>query len=170
MTIAEIYSSREGLAYAAVYLPWHRVREILGRDHDGSPEDDRALVRHLAGEDDAPAWLEDADRQGWTDEEGWGLIGPELSEATPEDAARHELAACVDRETMTIAEIYDLCDERGVSPTDFWVHAMGGDRADLPREDVDRCMREVWGILDSLADDARERLQISGEWDPASEV
>jgi hypothetical protein len=45
--------------------------------------------------------------------------------------------------TMTIAEIYDLCDERGVSPTDFWAHAMGGDRAALPREDVERCMREI---------------------------
>jgi hypothetical protein len=47
--------------------------------------------------------------------------------------------------TMTVVEIYDLCDERGVSPTDFWAHAMGGDRADLPREDVERCMRELSG-------------------------
>jgi hypothetical protein len=53
--------------------------------------------------------------------------------------------------TMTIAEIHCLCEQRGVSPTDFWSHAMGGDRADLPREDVMRCMRE---ILD--------------EWDPRS--
>jgi hypothetical protein len=84
--------------------------------------------------------------------------------------------------TMTIAEIYDLCDERGVSPTDFWSHAMGGDRADLPREDVERCMREierreeeeyedlVADLMDGHGAGRAYAIAILGEWDPASEV
>jgi hypothetical protein len=93
--------------------------------------------------------------------------------------------------TMTIAEIYDLCDERGVSPTDFWSHAMGGDRADLPREDVERCMREierhvreeerhmreeeeyedrVADLMDGHGVGRAYAIAILGEWDPASEV
>ena len=52
------------------------MAEILGRDHNGSAEDDRRLVEALR-EMGAPAWIDDAD--GWADEHGWGLIGPRLS-------------------------------------------------------------------------------------------
>lgn len=46
-------------------------------------------------------------------------------------------------DTMSIAEIHDYLTEQGVSPVEFWAHAMGGDRAALPREDVERCVEEL---------------------------
>jgi hypothetical protein len=48
---------------------------------------------------------------------------------------------------------------------------MGGDRADLPREDVERCMREILGDAALPREDVERCMrEILGEWDPASEV
>ncbi|MCL8207232.1 MAG: hypothetical protein K6V97_04040 [Actinomycetia bacterium] len=76
MPFETIYSDGHGQRYAAVTLPWPQVRAILGRDHDGSGEDDQALIQWLCNHG-APAWVADAD-EGWIDEHGWGLIGPRL--------------------------------------------------------------------------------------------
>lgn len=72
-----VYSSSRG-RFAAIHLPWQEVEAILGRPHEGRPEDDGRLVEALlvAG---APEWVRDA--EGWADESGWGLIGPALPEA-----------------------------------------------------------------------------------------
>lgn len=73
--ILTTYSRIDGTEHQAVQLTWQQVTEILGRDHDGSAEDDARLVEHLRSIG-APEWIEDA--EGWTDAEGWGLIGPAL--------------------------------------------------------------------------------------------
>lgn len=70
------YQSDGGTEHEAIQLPWHVVRSILGRNHDGSAEDDARLIEALR-EIGAPEWIEDA--EGWTDEHGWGLIGPRAS-------------------------------------------------------------------------------------------
>ena len=54
-----------------------------------------------------------------------------------------ELVATEVTVTMTIDEIYELLEERDVCASAFWGHTMGGDRADLPREDVLRCITEL---------------------------
>jgi len=60
--------------HRAVQIPWEKVYRILGRDHNGTPGDNGTLIAHLRSAD-APTWIESA--EGWTDEYGWGLIGPE---------------------------------------------------------------------------------------------
>lgn len=59
----------------AIQIAWPIVRDILGHIHDGSPEDDEALVSWLVAQG-APQWVRTA--EGWIDEHGWGLIGPAL--------------------------------------------------------------------------------------------
>lgn len=68
--------TRLGCDYRAVQLPWDLVEEILGHPHEGTPEDDHALIRCLIAQPDCPAWVENA--EGWVDENCWGLIGPEI--------------------------------------------------------------------------------------------
>jgi hypothetical protein len=45
--------------------------------------------------------------------------------------------------TMSVEEIYDLLEQRGVSAGAFWDHAMGGDRAALPADVVEQMVAEV---------------------------
>ena len=68
------YTDKQGQEHHAVQLTWEQVHEILGRDHDGSGEDDARLIEALR-EMGAPEWIDDA--EGWVDDHGWGLIGPE---------------------------------------------------------------------------------------------
>lgn len=68
------YATRAGQTHDAIQIPWDKVSEILGHKHDGSPDDDDSLVVWLRA-NGAPAWVDDA--EGWGDEDGWGLIGPE---------------------------------------------------------------------------------------------
>lgn len=71
------YSDGRGQEYQAVYMTWGQVETVLGHEHRGDPEDDEVLVRALlhAG---APEWTEEA--EGFVDEHGWGLYGPEWEE------------------------------------------------------------------------------------------
>lgn len=64
-----------GKTFEAVILSWKEVTDILGKEHDGSPEDDNRLRAALLAMG-APAWVSDA--EGWLEEAGWGLIGPEI--------------------------------------------------------------------------------------------
>lgn len=67
-----------GTDYRAVQVPWGDVEQLLGRPHDGSPEDDQALVDALT-DTDAPDWWHDQEggiEGGWIDEAGWGVYGP----------------------------------------------------------------------------------------------
>lgn len=73
-----IYSDHQGTPHEAVQLPWSVVRSILGREHRGTAEDDAVLIERLL-ESGAPEWVRDA--EGWVDEHGWGLIGPEIVDA-----------------------------------------------------------------------------------------
>ena|SRR5690606_1523778 len=68
--------NHQGTPHEAIQLPWDVVLGILGRDHDGSAEDDARLIEALR-EMGAPEWIDDA--EGWVDEHGWGLIGPEVA-------------------------------------------------------------------------------------------
>ncbi len=68
--------------HEAIQLPWDVVRGILGHDHTGDPDEDRQLVEALIAAG-APEWVRDA--EGWVDEHGWGLIGPELAGAGEDD-------------------------------------------------------------------------------------
>ena len=65
--------------FEAVQIPWPEVEAFLGRPFgpDGILADEAILVAALldAG---APGWVRDA--EGWTDEAGWGLVGPEIVE------------------------------------------------------------------------------------------
>src|SRR5690606_29294912 len=70
------YSDHQGTAREAIHLPWSVVRSILGREHRGTAEDDALLVGYLL-QSGAPEWVRTA--EGWTDEHGWGLIGPEVA-------------------------------------------------------------------------------------------
>jgi hypothetical protein len=66
------YSDALGNEYHALQLPWEKVREILGHAHRGVAEDDLRLCDWLEGQGFG-RWHSTA---GWTDEYGWGLIGP----------------------------------------------------------------------------------------------
>lgn len=63
--------------YEAILVPWDDVGILLGHSHEGSAEDDEDLIYALL-ERGAPEWVRDA--VGWTDEHGWGLIGPRITE------------------------------------------------------------------------------------------
>ena len=69
--------------YEAIEVSWEQTQEILGRDHTGDAADDESLVEALL-ETGAPEWVRDA--EGWVDESGWGLIGPEI-DGDDEDTA-----------------------------------------------------------------------------------
>ena len=75
-SIMTTYTNEQGKEYHAIQLTWQQVTEILGHAHTGSAEDDRRLIEALRSIG-APEWIEGAG--GWTDEHGWGLIGPQLS-------------------------------------------------------------------------------------------
>ena len=68
--------------YEAIQIPWDTVRAILGHDHTGDSDEDRRLVDALLAAG-APEWVRDA--EGWVDEGGWGLIGPECAGAGEDD-------------------------------------------------------------------------------------
>lgn len=72
--IMTTYTDGQGNEHHAVQLSWEQVTEILGHRHDGSAEDDTALIEALQ-DMGAPAWV--AEAEGWTDEHVWGLIGPQ---------------------------------------------------------------------------------------------
>lgn len=79
-----LYWDRANVAHNAILVPWDEVTAILGRPHDGSAEDDDAIIDALP---DLPPWA--ADAEGWTEAAGWGLIGPELAIVMEaEDTAR----------------------------------------------------------------------------------
>lgn len=46
---------------------------VLGRYYAEDEEDDQTLLDHLLSLG-APKWVQEA--EGWTDDHGWGLIGP----------------------------------------------------------------------------------------------
>jgi hypothetical protein len=78
--VATVYETtcgdgRGGLC-EAIQIPWADVENILGHPHEGSSEDDEALVAYLLAHG-APDWVREA--EGWVDEHGWGLIGPRLN-------------------------------------------------------------------------------------------
>jgi len=122
------YTDGQGQEHHAVQLTWEQVRGILGRDHDGSAEDDRRLVEALR-EIGAPAWIDGAD--GWADEHGWGLIGPRLSvdvtnpwtgvrvSVTQDDITSERLEALVALMPDDIRE--KLHSEHPEDPFAFWV-------------------------------------------------
>jgi len=63
--------------YEALCVSWPDVANVLGHDHEGSPEDDAVLLAALRT-NGAPHWIADAD--GAIDETGWYLIGPEIGD------------------------------------------------------------------------------------------
>lgn len=71
------YHHRDGTTSRAIFWKWDDVASILGRPHEGTAEDDQVLIT-LAMQQGAPAIY--ADASGWIDEQGWGLIGPEIDE------------------------------------------------------------------------------------------
>ena len=71
-----VYTDVFGVQLEAIQLPWSVVRSILGREHRGTPDDDAFLVDYLL-QSGAPEWVRTA--EGWADEHGWGLIGPDVA-------------------------------------------------------------------------------------------
>lgn len=74
--------TRDGRCYEAIQLPWDVVTAVLDGHYDGSAGDDALLVHCLLCSN-APEWIRDA--EGWVDEHGWGLIGPEVAGADEDD-------------------------------------------------------------------------------------
>lgn len=99
--ILTTYSDGRGNTYQAVQLSWDRVHEILGRDHDGSAEDDARLIETLR-KMGAPEWIDGA--EGWIDEYGWGIIGPDIVDAEPCPSCRSSSDGHfdIDRGTWTV--------------------------------------------------------------------
>jgi len=70
------YTERDGQSYETITVAFSEIRELLGREHDGSPEDDQAVVDALLAAG-APEWARGA--SGWikpasADEPArWGL-------------------------------------------------------------------------------------------------
>ena len=56
-----------------IRLSWDEVKDLLGHDHTGTPEDDEALVAYLQ-EAGAPPWIVEA--EGWIDEDGIYFASP----------------------------------------------------------------------------------------------
>jgi len=71
-----VYTDVFGVQLEAIQIPWGVVRNILGREHKGTPDDDAFLVDYLL-QSGAPEWVRTA--EGWVDEHGWGLIGPDVA-------------------------------------------------------------------------------------------
>jgi hypothetical protein len=69
----EYTSQRDRERHDAIRVSWAEITEVLGHPHRGEPEEDQALVDMLLASG-APAWVRGA--EGWTDEQGWGLVGP----------------------------------------------------------------------------------------------
>jgi hypothetical protein len=74
-----IYEDRSR-EHEAIFVLWDDFWEYLGEvgiayPFGGSFEQDRMITAALL-EAGAPAWIRDA--SGWTDDSGWGLIGPEV--------------------------------------------------------------------------------------------
>lgn len=69
------YTDRNGAEHVAIQVPWEDANRIVGHETDGSVEDSEAIDAALLAAG-APDWVRTA--EGWTDEEGWGLIGPAL--------------------------------------------------------------------------------------------
>lgn len=130
---ATTYTDLDGTEHHAVQITWQQVREILGHEHTGTAEDDRRLIQALrdAG---APAWVAEAD--GWTDDRGWGLIGP--TAFTPWQDLR-----LYDRDD---AEITDARSRRAALEEFRRTGAMNGvffGRLGLPHEDPEDA--STWG-------------------------
>jgi len=70
------YWDKDGHEHEAIQVPWKMVEMLLEHPHEGTPEDDQTLMDHFG--DRLPGWAKDA--EGWIDEYGWGLIGPEKPE------------------------------------------------------------------------------------------
>jgi len=70
------YSSLTGDLHQAIQVAWGDL-EDAGFQGDGSDGDDEGIIDALI-EAGAPRWVRDA--EGWTDEFGWGLIGPAIEE------------------------------------------------------------------------------------------
>ena len=62
--------ARGGIKCEAIRLSWDEVHEVLGKDHEGSPEDDQKLTEYMLREG-APDWVQSTDIQGFVDETGW---------------------------------------------------------------------------------------------------
>jgi len=77
-----VYNDDRGIPHEAIQIPWDVVKDLLGREHRGTPDDDAFLVDYLL-QSGAPEWVRDA--EGWVDEHGWGLIGPEVAGAGEDD-------------------------------------------------------------------------------------
>ncbi|PZN07216.1 MAG: hypothetical protein DIU69_12020 [Bacillota bacterium] len=77
-----VYNDGRGIPHEAIQIPWDVVTDLLGREHKGTPDDDAFLVDYLL-QSGAPEWVRTA--EGWVDEHGWGLIGPEFAGAGEDD-------------------------------------------------------------------------------------
>jgi hypothetical protein len=72
------YAGPDGQHYAGVQIRWAELTRVLGHEPAGDPVEDAGLKIALQASG-APAWVIEAD-EGWTDEVGWGLIGPRLAQ------------------------------------------------------------------------------------------
>lgn len=72
----DTYTSND-MTHEAVGISWADAEAILGRPHNGTPEDDKSLTMALLASG-APSWC--AAASGAIDEWGWYLLGPEVAE------------------------------------------------------------------------------------------
>lgn len=68
------YTDSQGKEYEAVHVTWGMVEKILGRRPEGT-DDDKQLITFLKSQKDTFPWISD-DCEVWTDDLGWGIIGP----------------------------------------------------------------------------------------------
>ena len=119
MFYAETTYTRAGVTHEAVFLQWDEVDEILeldeGEEMQGTPEEDNKLVQYLA-DHGAPEWVDTA--EGWTDEHGWGLIGPMLVTYQGRQYRLADLAYYMEDESREILHLDSL--STGMTPQAWW--------------------------------------------------
>ena len=75
MTYQHVTYTRDGIEHNAIAMSWGQVEKVLGHKHEGNPNDDETIIRHLDA-CGAPDWVLCA--EGEIDGENLYLIGPEM--------------------------------------------------------------------------------------------
>jgi hypothetical protein len=131
-------------------IPWHMVEEIIGHPHGGFDDDDQALIGYLQ-DHGYPSWTQDENiRQSFSDEHGWGLIGPQIEADHTVDIedrifqAIEAARGCSQGHLFLGSDIDEPFFDMGLQGSmshqvicpDFWAEVRDADNSDDPEESL----------------------------------